>query len=224
FCLVVNLIIDTGFDVFIPLALYFATVITGLTIHFFVTLPLLLKLFTPLSPWKLMMAMSPSLLTAFSTASSSATLPLTLACAERRVGVDKRVSNFVLPLGATVNMDGTALYECVAAIFIAQALGFDLTLMQQFTIIITALMASVGAAGIPHAGLVMMVIVFEAVGLPLEAMGMIWGVDRILDMGRTMTNVWSDSTCTAIVAYAEQEIDIDAFNGANVDVSMDESF
>ncbi len=155
-----------------------------------------------------------------STASSSATLPLTMACGERRAGVHKRISSFVLPLGATVNMDGTALYECVAVIFIAQAVGHDLSAIDQVTIIFTALLVSVGAAGIPHAGLVMMVIIFNAVGLPLKATGMIFAVDRVLDMARTMTNVWSDSTCMIVAAHFEDEIDRDVFNGENVDVEM----
>ncbi|MFH1743627.1 MAG: dicarboxylate/amino acid:cation symporter [bacterium] len=221
FCLVANLILETGFGAFVPLAWYCVTVFLALAVHFTIVLPCLLKTFSSLSPLRLASAMSPALLTAFSTASSSATLPLTMACAERRAGISKRVSSFVLPLGATVNMDGTALYECVAVIFIAQVLGFELTLAKQITIIFTALLVSVGAAGIPHAGLVMMVIIFKAVGLPLEATGMIWAVDRVLDMSRTMTNVWSDSTCTAIVAHAENEIDLDVFNGKNVEVKVE---
>jgi len=220
FCLVTQLILETGFGAFIPLAWYCVTVFLALAIHFFVVLPVILRLLTPLGPYKMMSAMSPALLTAFSTASSNATLPLTMACAERRAGVGKRVSSFVLPLGATVNMDGTALYECVAVIFIAQVLGFDLNAVQQITVIFTALLVSVGAAGIPHAGLVMMVIIFKAVGLPLEATGMIWAVDRVLDMARTMTNVWSDSTCTAVAAYYEKDINLDVFHGDNVEVAV----
>lgn len=220
FCLVINLILETGFGVFIPLGWYCVTVFLALAVHFTLTLPLLLKTFSSLSPVKLLSAMSPALLTAFSTASSSATLPLTMSCAERRGGVGKRVSSFVLPLGATVNMDGTALYECVATIFVAQVLGFELSAVKQITIIFTALLASIGAAGIPHAGLVMLVIIFDAVGLPLEAIPMIWAVDRVLDMARTMTNVWSDSTCMAIAAYHEKEIDLNVFNGESVEVTV----
>lgn len=219
FCLIVSLILDTGFQAFFPLMKYFITVLAALIIHFFIVLPLLLRLLTPLSPWKLMNAMSPALLTAFSTASSSATLPLTMSCAEKRAGISNRVNSFVLPLGATVNMDGTALYECVAVIFIAQVLGHELSMAMQATIIFTSLLVSIGAAGIPHAGLVMMVIIFQAVGLPLEATGMIWAVDRFLDMGRTMTNVWSDCVCNAAVAYGEKEINLETFEGENVEVS-----
>lgn len=221
FCLIVSLILDTGFSAFLPLAKYFVTVLVALAIHFFIVLPLLVRLFTSLSPWKLMTAMSPALLTAFSTASSSATLPLTMACAEKRAGIKNRINSFVLPLGATVNMDGTALYECVAVIFIAQVLGYDLSATKQAAIILTSLLVSIGAAGIPHAGLVMMVIIFQAVGLPLEATGMIWAVDRFLDMGRTMTNVWSDCVCNAIVASSESEIDMVIFNADPVEVVHD---
>ncbi|RJP21092.1 MAG: dicarboxylate/amino acid:cation symporter [Candidatus Omnitrophota bacterium] len=220
FCLVMNLILETGFSAFLPLAKYFVTVFAALTIHFTLVLPFLLKITTSLSPQKLASAMAPALLTAFSTASSNATLPLTMACAERRAGIGKRVNSFVLPLGATVNMDGTALYECVAVIFVAQVLGYELTLAKQLTIIFTSLLVSIGAAGIPHAGLVMMVIIFKAVGLPLEATGMIWAVDRVLDMARTMTNVWSDCICMTIAAKFENEIDLEIFNGKNVDVSI----
>jgi Na+/H+-dicarboxylate symporter len=151
------------------------------------------------SPLEYARAMSPALLTAFSTASSNGTLPLTMRCVEDRAGVPKTVSSFTLPLGATINMDGTALYEAVAVLFIAQTFG-DLSIAQQFVVAGTALMASVGAAGIPHAGLVMMVIVLKAVNLPTGAVMVILAVDRLLDMARTTVNVWSDSCCAAVVA------------------------
>ena len=145
-------------------------------------------------------------MTAFSTASSNGTLPLTISCVEERAGVSNRVSSFVLPLGATINMDGTALYEAVAVLFIAQATpGFAVTLDAQIIIAITALLASVGAAGIPHAGLVMMAIVLQAVGLPLEAQGIIIAVDRVLDMCRTSINVWSDSCGCAVLDRFESQ-------------------
>ena len=147
-------------------------------------------------------------MTAFSTASSNATLPLTMSSVENRAGVSNRVSSFVLPLGATINMDGTALYEAVAVLFIAQATpGFEMSIGAQVTVALTALLASVGAAGIPHAGLVMMAIVLQAVGLPLEAQGVIIAVDRVLDMCRTSVNVWSDSCGCAVLNrfYAEAD-------------------
>jgi len=149
--------------------------------------------------------MSPALMTAFSTASSNGTLPLTITCVEERAGISNRISSFVLPLGATINMDGTALYEVIAVLFIAQATAasdpsMQLTLTVQITVAITALLASVGAAGIPHAGLVMMAIVLQAVGLPLETQGIIIAVDRVLDMCRTSVNVWSDSCGCVVLA------------------------
>jgi proton glutamate symport protein len=146
-----------------------------------------------------------AVLTAFSTASSSATLPITMECIEENTGASNRVASFVLPLGATVNMDGTALYEAVAAMFIAQTYGIDLSIGQQLVIMLTATLASIGAAAIPSAGLVTMVIVLRSVNLPMEGIGMIWAVDRILDMFRTAVNVWGDSCGTAIIARLEGE-------------------
>ncbi len=189
-----------GLDVFIALGKYALTVALALSFHAFVTLPLLLWMLGRRSPWAYFKSMSPALLTAFSTASSNGTLPLTINCAEKRAGINTRISSFVLPLGATINMDGTALYEAVAVLFIAQAYGTDLDTAQQVTVAITALLASIGAAGIPHAGTVMMVVVLGAVRLPLDAVGLILAVDRVLDMYRTSINVWSDSTACAVVA------------------------
>jgi Na+/H+-dicarboxylate symporter len=189
-----------GIEVFGTLAKYMVTVLLALIIHAMITLPIFVRLFAKRSPYRFAQAMSPSLLTAFSTASSNAALPLTMSCVEERAGVSNRTSSFVLPLGATINMDGTALYEAVAVLFIAQATpGFELTIVQQITVALTALLASVGAAGIPHAGLVMMAIVLQAVGLPLEAQGIIIAVDRILDMCRTTVNVWSDACGCAVI-------------------------
>jgi len=192
-----------GFSVFIPLGWYMLTVFCALAFHALITLPLLLLLLGRRSPWQYYKDMSPALLTAFSTASSNSTLPLTLNCVEQRAGISNRISSFVLPLGATINMDGTALYEAVAVLFIAQAYHVDLGLGQQIAVALTALLASIGAAGIPHAGTVMMVIVLGAVNLPVEAVGLILAVDRILDMCRTSVNVWSDSTACAVVARFE---------------------
>lgn len=197
-----------GFAIFQTLAWYMLTVFLALMFHAIVVLPMVLKLFGKRNPFQFAQQMSPALLTAFSTASSNATLPLTMNCVEQRAGVSNETSSFVLPLGATINMDGTALYEVVAVMFIAQATaGFDLTLAQQLTVAFTALIASVGAAGIPHAGLVMMAIVLQAVGLPLEAQGIIIAVDRVLDMCRTSVNVWSDSCGCAVVEAANIQSD-----------------
>jgi Na+/H+-dicarboxylate symporter len=188
------------------MGLYMGTVILALLIHFLLTLPLLVKLVGKARPYRHLVNMSTPLLTAFSTSSSGATLPLTLKAVEENSGVSNKISSFTLPLGATINMDGTALYECVAAIFIAQAYGIDLSFIQQLIIVVTALLASIGAAAIPMAGLVMITVILTAVGLPLEGVGLILAVDRILDMFRTATNVWSDSCGAVIIAKSEGEI------------------
>lgn len=177
---------------------YFLCVIVGLGIHAFGTLPLIFWIFRRQNPYRFMYQMSQALLTAFSTASSSATLPITMDCATK-AGVSKRSTEFVLPLGATINMDGTALYEAAAAIFIAQAIGFELTLMQQGIIAVTATLAAIGAAGIPEAGLVTMLIVLNAVGLPIEYVGLILSVDWLLDRFRTAVNAFGDSVGAAVV-------------------------
>lgn len=193
-----------GVDVFRVLGWYFLTVLAALSLHALVTLPLILRFVARRSPLVFARAMSPALLTAFSSASSNATLPLTLSCAENRAHVSNRVSSFVLPLGATINMDGTALYEAVAVLFIAQLYhGANLPLTAQIIVALTALLASIGAAGIPHAGLVMMTIILQAVHLPLEMQGVILAVDRVLDMCRTSVNVWSDSCGCAVIARYE---------------------
>ena len=193
-----------GPQVFVSLGWYMLTVLLALLVHACIVLPLILKFVARRNPWEYAKAMSPALLTAFSSASSNGTLPLTMANVEQRAGVNNRVSSFVLPLGATINMDGTALYEAVAVLFIAQLYhGENLPLAQMIIVAITALLASVGAAGIPHAGLVMMVIILQAVGLPVEMQGIILAVDRVLDMCRTSVNVWSDSCGCAVVARFE---------------------
>ncbi|MCH2611506.1 MAG: dicarboxylate/amino acid:cation symporter [Pirellulales bacterium] len=189
-----------GASVFSSLAWYMCAVLTALGIHACITLPLILRYFAKRSPWEYARSMSPALLTAFSTASSNGTLPLTMACVEKRAGIDNKTSSFVLPLGATINMDGTALYEAVAVLFIAQLHhGESLPLSYQLIVALTALLVSIGAAGIPHAGLVMMVIILQAVNLPIEMQGIILAVDRVLDMCRTSVNVWSDSCGCAVV-------------------------
>lgn len=205
FALMAKTIAQTGFDVILPLAAYMITVILSLIIHAAFTLPALLYL-AGISPLKHAKAMSAALLTAFSTSSSSATLPLTMESVEQNAGASNKTSSFVLPLGATINMDGTALYECVAAMFIAQVYGIELSFGQQILVVFTALLASIGAAGIPMAGLVMITVILSAVGLPLEGVGLILAVDRVLDMMRTCVNVWSDSSGTVIIAKSEKEI------------------
>lgn len=200
FGLVAKVVADTGFSAFVPLAWFFLSVLAGLALHFLVVLPLLLKFVGQVNPLRHYRAMAPALLTAFSTSSSAATLPLTMECVEKNAGVSNRTSSFVLPLGATINMDGTALYECVAAMFIAQAYGIELGFVQQFTIVLMALVTSIGVAAIPSASLVAIAIILAAIGLPVEAIGLILAVDRVLDMCRTSVNVFSDSCGTVIIA------------------------
>lgn len=205
FGLVAETVATTGFDAFRPLLAFFFTVLAALALHAFVTLPLLLRFLGGVDPRRYFVAMGPALLTAFSTASSSATLPLTMESVEKNAGVSNRVTSFVLPLGATVNMDGTALYECVAAMFIAQAYGIELGFISQFSVVWIALLTSIGVAGIPAASLVAISVILGAVGLPLEAIGLILVTDRILDMCRTAVNVFSDACGAVIIARLEGE-------------------
>ena len=215
FALITRLVGTTGFESFAPLARYFLTVGTGLTVHLFVTLPIVLIVLARISPAIHFRNMRNPLLIAFSTSSSAATLPVTMRTVQDRVGVSNKVSSFVLPLGATVNMDGTAVFECAGALFIAQAIGFDLSLGTQVLAVMTALLASIGAAAVPSAGLVVIFIVLDAIGLgghpQAEAivLAMI-AIDRPLDMYRTAVNVFSDSCGAAIIARSEGELEVDA--------------
>jgi proton glutamate symport protein len=197
FGLVAKVFAEGGGAVVGPMLTFAVGVLAGLALHLFGVLGLLLRL-GGLPPLAHLRAMGPCLLTAFSTSSSSATLPVTLDCVENRAGVPKRYSSFVIPLGATVNMDGTALYECMAAMFIAQAYGIELSIATQFTVVLLALLTSIGVAGIPQASLAAIVIILDAVGVPAEGIGLILGVDRLLDMCRTAVNVYSD-TCGAVI-------------------------
>lgn len=205
FGLVATVVAETGFDAVRPLGIFALTVVAALLTHALVTLPLMTWFIARVNPWKLYRAISPALLTAFSTASSSGTLPITMDCIEKNVGVSNRTSSFVLPLGATVNMNGTALYECVAVMFLAQAYGIDLTFATQFVIVLTALVTSIGVAGVPSASIVAIGMILTAVGLPLEAMGVLFVFDRVLDMMRTSVNVMGDGVCAVIVARLQGE-------------------
>lgn len=205
FGLVAGTVANTGFAAFAPMLVFFVTVLVALLVHMFGVLSLMLRYLGKASPVKHFKAMLPALLTAFSSASSSATVPLTMKCVEEGCGVSERTSSFVLPLGATVNMDGTALYECVAAIFLAQAYGLELSFATQFTVVLIALLTSIGVAGIPAASLVAITVILTAIGLPVEAIGLLLVTDRILDMVRTAVNVYSDSCGAVIVARSEGE-------------------
>ncbi|AFN73809.1 sodium:dicarboxylate symporter [Melioribacter roseus P3M-2] len=198
FGIVAGIVAETGFDAIIGLMKYFFTVLGGLLFHAFVTLPVILSMFGGMNPWLHFKNMLLAIETAFFTSSSMATLPITMECVINNDKVEPKVANFVLPIGATVNMDGTALYEAVAVIFIAQAYGIELTFIQLIIVLLTTVLASIGAAAIPMAGFVMITIILKAVGLPLEGVGLVLAVDRLLDMVRTTVNVWSDS-CGAVV-------------------------
>lgn len=210
FGLIIAALNNTSFDFFKAVGMYMVTIVVGLSLHLLIVLPTVYFIITRKNPKRQFLHMASAMATAFSTSSSSATLPVTMKCVERNAGVSNKISSFVLPLGATINMDGTALYECAGVLFIAQVLGVDLSFAQQVIVVITALLASVGAAGIPSAGLVMIFIVLEAVGLQGDAVALIVGtmlaVDRPLDMMRTMTNVFSDSVGTVVIAHSEGEL------------------
>lgn len=208
--LIYTAVLRMPWEKFYSVLSYMATVASGLAIHLFITLPILLFVFTRRSPRKHFSNMRNALITAFSTSSSAATLAVTMDCVEENAGVSNKVTSFVIPMGATVNMDGTALYECAGVLFIAQIMGIQLEITQQLIVVITALLASIGAAGIPSAGLVMIFIVLESVGLKGDQVNLIvatmLAVDRPLDMCRTAVNVFSDSVGAVVIGHSEGEI------------------
>jgi Na+/H+-dicarboxylate symporter len=214
FGIIAGIVAETGFSAFVPLGKYFLVVLAGLSIHFFITLPLILKYLGKISPIRHYRGMLSALMTAFSTCSTIVTLPLTMKAVTEVSGASKKAAGFVLPIGATINMDGTALYECVATIFIAQVYGFELGLAQQGIIVITAVLASIGAASIPMSGMVMMSIILKAVGLPLEGVAIILAVDRILDMFRTTVNVFSDSVGAVVISRLEGDLHSETETGS----------
>ncbi len=205
FGLITKVVATTGFELLGPLFIYFLCILGGLFIHAFITLPSLLKFVGRVNPVRHVKAMGPALLTAFSTASSGATLPLTLERVEKNAGVSNKVTSFVLPMGATINMDGTALYEAAAVLFIAQTYGIQLDIVQQFIVVLTALAASVATAAIPKASLATIPMIMAAIGVPFEGIAIIQVFDRILDMCRTTVNVWSDSCGAVVIARTEGE-------------------
>jgi Na+/H+-dicarboxylate symporter len=205
FCLVAKVFTTTGVESLQSLGLFTVAVLLGLGTFTFVVLPLILKWIGKVNPRRHFKAMAPALITAFSTSSSSATLPITIECVEKRAGVSNKICSLVVPLGTSINMSGSALYECVAAMFIAQAYGIDLSFSTQFLIVILSLITSIGVAGVPSASLVAIIVILKAMGLPLEGIGLFVAVDRILDMCRTTVNVFSDSCCAVLVARSEGE-------------------
>ncbi|MGF1747780.1 MULTISPECIES: dicarboxylate/amino acid:cation symporter [Vibrio] len=212
FFLMAKLFTGLGISAIFNLAEYFLVLTATLLLHGLVTYSVLLKSFTGLSPLTFMKKMEDAIMFAFSTASSNATIPVTMETAQNRLGVDNRVSSFTIPLGATINMDGTAIMQGVATAFIAQAFNIDLTMGDYLTVILTATIASIGTAGVPGVGLIMLAMVLNQVGLPLEGIALIMGVDRLLDMIRTAVNITGDSAVTCIVAKSEGSLDINKFN------------
>lgn len=215
FALVSKTFATLGYSAMKPLAAYMLCVVFALLIHAVVTYQGLLFAFTRLNPLKFLKNFSPAMIVAFSTASSSATLPVTIETAEDRLGVPKSIASFTLPLGATINMDGTAIMQGVATVFLAQAYGMQLTVGNLLTVILTATLASIGTAGVPGVGLIMLSMVLVQVGVPVEGIAIIMGIDRILDMCRTAINITGDAACTLIVANSEGELDVNVYNAEN---------
>lgn len=212
FCLVAKAIAELGLDLVVQLAGYFFVLLFALIFHAFVTQMLIFRVLTGLNVATLLRKIRNTQLFAFSTASSGATIPVTLRTVQQRLGVDRAVSSFSVPFGATINMDGTAMMQGVATVFIANLYGVNLDLFGYLTVVITAVLASIGTAAVPSVGLVMLTLVFTQVGLPIEAIGIIIGVDRLLDMARTAVNVTGDTVVTVVVAKSEAQIDLDVFN------------
>jgi len=205
FFLVAKVFAEAGFQSLKSLGLFTVAVLLGLATFMFVALPILLKVIAKVRPGRHFKAMGPALITAFSTSSSSATLPITIDCVEKRAGVSNKICSLVIPLGTSINMSGSALYECVAAMFVAQAYGIDLSFTTQFIVVFLALITSIGVAGVPSASLVAIIAILKAIGLPIEGIGLFIAVDRVLDMCRTTVNVFSDSCCAILVARSEGE-------------------
>ena len=212
FCLIARTFSGMGFDAFQPLIKYMFAVMLALVIQCLGVYQILLKLFTGLNPIRFIKKFLPVMGFAFSTATSNATIPLSIDTLERKMGVSRRISSFTIPLGATINMDGTSIMQGVAVVFIAQAYGIALTPMDYVTVIATATLASIGTAGVPSVGLVTLSMVLTSVGLPIEGIGFIMGIDRILDMSRTAVNITGDAVCTTIVAQQNQALDKEIFN------------
>lgn len=214
FCMIAKTFANLGFDAFVPLLKYMGSVVIGLGGQCFVVYMLLLLIFTRMNPFRFLKKFFPVMAFAFSTSTSNATIPLNIDTLEEKIGVSRKISSFTIPLGATINMDGTSIMQGVAVVFAAQAYGIELGVSGYLTVIATATLASIGTAGIPSVGLVTLSMVFTAVGLPVEAIMLIMGVDRILDMLRTAVNITGDAVCTTIVAHQNKEVDREVFNRA----------
>ena len=211
FCLIANTFAGIGFDAFLPLLKYMIGVLLALAVQGFIVYMILLKVTTGLNPVIFIKKFFPVMAFAFSTATSNATIPLSIDTLAEKMGVSRRISSFTIPLGATINMDGTAIMQGVAVVFAAQAFGIELGMSGYLTVIATATLASIGTAGVPSVGLITLTMVFASVGLPVEAIAWIMGIDRILDMTRTAVNITGDAVCTTIVAYQDKAMDVETF-------------
>ena len=212
FCLIAKTFAGIGFDAFVPLLKYMAGVMIALFIQCFIVYMILLRGLGGVNPIRFIKKFFPVMAFAFSTATSNATIPLSIDTLTEKMGVSKKISSFTIPLGATINMDGTAIMQGVAVVFAAQAFGIHLDMIDYITVIGTATLASIGTAGVPSVGLVTLTMVFNSVGLPVEAIALIMGIDRILDMSRTAVNITGDAVCTMIVAKQNKAVDFDIFN------------
>jgi len=222
FCLLASLFTDVSIETFGNLIKYFLVVFVALVLHATITYPVLLKLLTGLNPLIFLKKMRNTAIFAFSTSSSNATLPITMETATKKMGVKNSIASFTVPLGATINMDGTAIMQGVATVFIAQVFNVDLTLTDYLLVVLTATLASIGTAGVPGVGLIMLAMVLDQVGLPVEGIGLIIGVDRLLDMTRTAVNVTGDSMVTIIVGKSEKQFDEALYNNMNAGQNIEE--
>jgi Na+/H+-dicarboxylate symporter len=212
FCLIGRTFSELGFSAMVPMFKYMITVVAGLGVQCFVVYMILLKVFTGLNPFKFAKKFFPVQAFAFSTATSNATIPLNIDTLADKIGVSRKISSFTIPLGATINMDGTSIMQGVAVVFVAQAFGIHLSPADYMTVIVTATLASIGTAGVPSVGLITLAMVFDSVGLPVSGIGLIMGIDRILDMLRTAVNITGDAVCTTIVAKQNNALDVEVFN------------
>ncbi len=216
FCLISKTFAGIGFDAFLPMLKYMGGVLIALAIQCFIVYLGLLKVFTGLNPVTFIKNFFPVMAFAFSTATSNATIPLSIDTLAKKMGVSKKISSFTIPLGATINMDGTAIMQGVAVVFVAQAFGIQLDIVDYLTVIGTATLASIGTAGVPGVGLITLTMVFNSIGLPVEGIALIMGIDRILDMTRTAVNITGDAVCTTIVAYQNKAVDRDVFEASRI--------
>ncbi|MDO4976319.1 MAG: dicarboxylate/amino acid:cation symporter [Eubacteriales bacterium] len=217
FCMIARTFANLGFDAFVPLLKYMGSVVIGLGIQCFIVYMVLLLIFTRLNPMVFLKKFFPVMAFAFSTSTSNATIPMNIDTLDEKIGVSRKIASFTIPLGATINMDGTSIMQGVAVVFAAQAYGMQLGLKGYLTVIATATLASIGTAGIPSVGLVTLSMVFASVGIPVEAIGLIMGIDRILDMLRTAVNITGDAVCTTIVAHQNGDLNKEVFYSNNVD-------